>query len=256
MRRTLVTLTCLTLSATSFASGDFSEKDIDKSLSAAQRLIQQGKPDVAIHEKIDPIIEHFRALHSAPDEKVYSAHSMVETLIYSAMDSAAAKDSGKAPPGKVIVLTGAWSDALVLKGYALVELHKVEEAKAILKTAIALAPMNPAPWSELGNIYQNEKNWSEALDAYKQAESGAEMTEEEAGTRPMYTRALRGQAFVLTEQGRLDESEVLYRRCLTINPDDGGSKRELAYVAELRAKSGAAPANPPQTAAPPAAPQP
>ena len=161
---------------------------------------------------------------------------MVEPLIYSTMDAAAAKDTGNTPPSEVLVLTGAWSDALVLKGYALVELRKVEEAKATLKDAIGLAPMNPAPWSELGYIYQNEKSWSEALDAYRQAETGAQMTEDEAGHRPLYARALRGQAFVLTEQGQLDESEALYRKCLAINPDDGGAKQELAYISGLRSR--------------------
>jgi tetratricopeptide (TPR) repeat protein len=152
------------------------------------------------------------------------------------MDIAAAKEHGTAAPKQAVVVSGAWADALQLKGFALVELHRTDDAKAAFNEAIALAPLYPAPWSELGNIYQTEKNWPEATKAYEQAENGAELVEDKDAGRPFYRRALRGQAFVLTEQGRLDESEALYRKCLAIDAEDSGAKRELDYIAELRAK--------------------
>ncbi len=53
----------------------------------------------------------------------------------------------------------------------------------------------------------------------------------------MLTRAWRGKGFVLTEQGKLDESEALYRKCLALDADDGGAKRELEYIQSLRNKA-------------------
>jgi len=40
----------------------------------------------------------------------------------------------------------------------------------------------------------------------------------------------------LTEQGKLNESEANYRRCLTLDPSDQKSKDELTYIAQLRQK--------------------
>jgi tetratricopeptide (TPR) repeat protein len=231
-----VLLSCSALWAAAADARELSAKEINKRLSEAQRLIQQGKADVAIHDKLDPIIESYRSQYTKPDQKVYSAHSMMETLVYSAIDAGAAKEAGTAAPAQIVVLDGGWSDALSLKGFALVELEKLGEAKAAYEQALAVAPLNSAAWSELGNIYQNAKQWPEATHAFEEAESSANLVMEDNPHRPLYARALRGKAYVLTEQGRLDESEALYQKCLTINPDDTHAKSELDYIAGLRAK--------------------
>jgi len=226
----------LALGATRAFAQTLSDKDIATHLSTAQHLVDQGIPDTAIRDHLDPVIAFYRSQHTHFDQKVYSAHSRAEALIYLAMDTAMSKEDGAAAPEKVRVLNGSWSDALQLKGYALVELQRFEDAKTVLKEEIDLAPMNSAPWSELGNIYQNEKNWTEALAAYEHAENAAEVNKEEDPHRPLYTRALRGKAFVYTDQGKLNDSEALYRQCLTLNADDSNAQYELAYIAGLRAK--------------------
>ncbi len=239
MRRRALLL-CLLLQATSQAA-QLTPAEVSKQLTAAQRMIQQGIPDKAISKYLDPIIASYRQQHADPGEKIYSAHNMVETLIYTTMDGAASKDGGTPPPKRVTVVTGDWSDALELKAYALVELHRFDEARATLKAAIELAPLYALPWEELGNLYQNEKDWPHALEAFESAENAATLVEDDDSHRPLYARALRGKAFVYTEQGKLDESEALYRQCLTLNPDDGGAKRELAYIEGLRKQHPSAP---------------
>lgn len=209
-------------------------------LAIAQRLIAQGIPDTAIREHLDPLIASYERQYAHSGKTVYSARTMPESFMYAVLD--AVPESAPGQPARdqrvksdVVVVDGGWSDALETKGYALFELHHYDEAEATLREALRLAPLYSTAWSELGNLYQSQKKWPEAMEAFRQAQNAADMVKEDDPHRPHYTRALRGQGFVLTEQGRLDDSEALYKECLALDPDDGHAKNELAYIAELRA---------------------
>jgi tetratricopeptide (TPR) repeat protein len=166
---------------------------------------------------------------------VYVTHGMEETILYMGMAVAADEKSGSKRGS--IAIPGSWTDALVMKAYALVELRRPDEAKVALKRAIELSPLYPPPWIELGALYQQQKDWPAAMDAYQHAEDGAGFMEEGAAKTANLTRSWRGKGFVLTEQGKLDESEALYKKCLALNADDGGAKRELEYIRSLRDKA-------------------
>jgi Flp pilus assembly protein TadD len=130
----------------------------------------------------------------------------------------------------------AWADAYYLKGYALVELRRSEDAKVALERAIHLSPFNSQYLSELANIYQDEKNWPKAFDLYSEAEAFATFspsTREKLDT----ARAKRGQGYVLTELGRLDEAEAKYKECLAMDPNDAKAQHELEYIRAVRATS-------------------
>jgi tetratricopeptide (TPR) repeat protein len=211
-------------------------------LEAGRNLLMKGLPAEAIRQYFDPVILKFSQANQDPDVQVYAAHSMQETLMYTAMAAATGKDKsgGKS---KSIVVDGTWTDALEMKAYALAELGRIDEAKNVLLQAIALSPEYPTPWIELGSDYQTEKNWPAAMDAYQHGEDAADLLDDGALKTEKLTRALRGKAFVLTELGRLDESEALYKRCLSMNPDDGMARHELDYIAHLRENQAQKPAD-------------
>jgi Flp pilus assembly protein TadD len=54
------------------------------------------------------------------------------------------------------------------------------------------------------------------------------------------TRAWRGKAYCLVEQGHLDEAEQLYHKCLELDPNDSKAKNELKYIASKRRQARAA----------------
>ncbi len=190
-------------------------------------------PAEAIRQYFDPVIQKFSQSNQHPDVQVYAAHSMQETLMYTAMAAVAGKDKSTGKT-KSIVVDGTWTDALEMKAYALTELGRMDEAKIVLQQAIALSPEYPTPWIELGSDYQTEKNWPAAMDAYQHGEDAANFLDDGDFKTEKLTRALRGKAFVLTELGRLDESEALYKRCLSMNPDDGMARHELDYIEHMR----------------------
>jgi len=235
------------------AAQQLSESEIGKLLDKGKRVLIQGMPDTAINQYFDPIIASYERQYANEKRTIYVSHSMEETFLYMGLSSAVNEKSGS--KNGAIAIQSLWTDALELKGYALVELNRPDEAKPVLNRAIELSPFYPGPAAELGNIYQNEKNWPAALDAYGKSETGANLMEDGEAKTKLLTRAWRGQAYVLTEQGKLDESEALYRKCLELNPNDGNAKRELEYIASLRAKTTPPPA-PGPAAAPTAAPTP
>jgi tetratricopeptide (TPR) repeat protein len=218
-----------------FCAETLSDKQIDQLLDEGRRVIAQGIPDTAIKKDIDPVIAEFERRYAKETRVIYVTHGLAESIVYMGMSGVADGKSGK--KRGAIAIQGSWTDALVMKGYALFELRRPDEGKSVLRRAIELSPLYPPPWNELGALYQQEKDWPAALDAYQNAEDGTQFMAEGAEKTAMLTRAWRGKGFVLTEQGKLDESEALYKKCLALDADDGGAKRELEYIQSLRNKA-------------------
>jgi tetratricopeptide (TPR) repeat protein len=110
------------------------------------------------------------------------------------------------------------------------------EAKSAVKLAIELSPFNSRYLSELGEMYQLEKNWPKAKETFEAAEenaglSPAELKGDELG------RARRGLGYVFVELGKLEEAEKKYQQCLAADPHDTRAARELEYVRGLQTKT-------------------
>jgi len=211
-----------------------SQEQADQLLEKALQSIEAGNPQTAIDQFLDPLIVDFERMVTLEGPQLYSANTMGEAILYSALNAAVARKGET--PRDATVLGGAWSSALHLKGYALIDLERYEEAKATLRHGLEIAPMNPALWNELGAILQLEMNWPEALHAYEQGESNAGLFQgpDRKRVNPLLTRALRGQGYVLIETGELKKAEKIYKRCLKLDPNDALAQKELVFIADLR----------------------
>jgi len=206
-----------------------------QTLAAAGRMIAEGNPSKAIVQYLDPIIEQFES-HRVPSGTVrYSANSLSESVFYSVLGVGGEATARSGPARQVVVLDGVWSSALHLKGYALIEAERFDEAKVVLRHGTEVAPMNPLIWNELGAVLQLEEDWPAALHAFEQGAVAAELVFDDASgeVNTYLTRALRGQGYVLIETGKLDEARALYEQCLKLDPDDRGAQKELNYIAGL-----------------------
>ncbi len=190
--------------------------------------LSKGHPQSALDRYFDPIIKRYERAHPPSATQVYCARTPAETLLYLGMAASEKKSA--------VALSSVWADALFYKAYAMVDLARAAEARPLFERALALSPKNARYLSELANGYQVEKNWPKSLELYQAAESATEFSPDSAKATEL-GRALRGQAYVLVELGRLDEAEALYRRCLRLDPDDKTAQRELDYVASQRAKT-------------------
>lgn len=131
-----------------------------------------------------------------------------------------------------IALNSEWSDALYLKAYAYIDLGDLENAKIYLNKALVLAPKNARYLSELGHIYQTEKNWSQAKATFTQAVEAAESFSPDPIKQFELVRAI---SFALVEAGHLTEAETILKECLAIDPKDSKTQSELKYVRSLMA---------------------
>lgn len=197
-----------------------------KLLEEARTLIDGKKPQAAI-EKCEKVIALFKAHYANTKEKIYCARTSAESLGYLLK---AASDKQNA-----IALSSTWADAYFMKGYALQESGRMAEAKSAVQRALELSPWSSHYLSELGNIYELEKNWDKAKEAFAAAEEHAPLSPDDAKADEL-GRARRGTAYVLVELGRLDEAEKKYQQCLKENPNDKKATDELKYVRGLKAK--------------------
>jgi Flp pilus assembly protein TadD len=189
-------------------------------------LIRDKKPAEAI-VVLDRTIAAEAARHSGETRQIYCAHTPEETLLYTAT---AAKDRKSA-----IVIEPTWCQSIFLKGFALIDLNRPDEARPLFEQAVAMAPMNSQFLAELGEWHKGHREWDRAYALFEKALEGAIFSTPDIRNTHK-TRALRGMAFVLIEQGKLDEAERRLRECLQIDPNDPGAKNELQYIREQRGR--------------------
>jgi len=200
-------------------------------LKQARDLARAHQEQAAIGH-LDQAIALYEARYAGETRHIYCARNTTESILYAA-NAAATKD-----PAGVLVLTPYWSEAYFLKGYVLDGLGRYDEARPWLAKAYALSPANAQYLSELGYNLRMHKDWAQSLAAYRKAEDASEFSPEPLKKHDL-GRALRGQALALSGQGRYDESEKLYLRCLELDAGDAIARRELDEMRRLRAASGA-----------------
>lgn len=193
----------------------------------ATALIKQGKATEAV-SILDEVIAAEEASHKGEIRMTFAARSMTEALLYSGMAATQKKSA--------IVLNDTWALGYFLKGFALVDLNRGDEAKTWFDKAIALAPMNAQFLAERGEWHKNRKDWGSAYADFESASTAAEFSPDDVKTIEK-GRALRGMAFVRIEQGELREAEKLLKQALKLDPKDAGARNELEYIKSLRGRT-------------------
>lgn len=198
-----------------------------KPIDEAWRLISDKKPGEAI-VALDRVIAKEAKRHKRDRRQIYCAHSPEETVMYVGMGAVGKRDT--------VVLDPTWCTAIFLKAFALIDLNRSDEAKPLFDRAVAMAPMNSQFLSELAEWHKSRRQWGTAFSLFERASAAAELSRKEVRTGHK-GRALRGMGFVLIEQGKLDEAELLFHQALELDPNDAGARRELQYIEEQRQRA-------------------
>lgn len=196
-------------------------------LEAAARLLRAHQPQ-AVVDRLAPVIAAYDADLAHEARRIYCGESPQETLLYLAM---AAKDKVSA-----VAIAPGYCTALYMKGYALVDLGRVAEAKAIYERLLTLAPMYAQYQTEYGQLIRLEKDWPRMLDICTRSAAAAKIADPQIRVF-QEGAALRCQGYALIEMQRWDEAEARYRQALVLDPNDAKAKNELTYIAEQRAKA-------------------
>lgn len=196
-------------------------------LQAAARSVRAHQPQAAI-DILTPVLAAYDADHANETRRIYCGMSVQETLLYLTMAAHDKVAAVAVPPG--------YCTALYLKGYALVDLGRVAEAKAIYERLLVLAPRYAQYQTEYGQLIRLEKDWPRMLAICTKAGEAAAIAD--PAIRPMQQgAALRCQGYALVELHRYDEAEKRYRDALALNANDAVAQHELVYIAQQRAKA-------------------
>jgi tetratricopeptide (TPR) repeat protein len=175
----------------------------------------------------DKAIAYYEGTYRRNGVIAYAARSAPESLFYAVL--------GPKEKTSVHVYGIDWSLAYFLKGFALVDLHRIPEARAAYDAAIQLSPRNSAYLSERAETDIAERHWQSALEIFQRALDTAEISPPDRKTAET-TRALRGMAFAQIELGNLDAAKALHERVLQLEPGNEKSLHELRYIQQQKAR--------------------
>ena len=207
------------------------DPNASKLLAEGMSTLKSRKPADAIGY-FDKVIAIFEAKFKGDHTKFFCVRTSAETLVY-LTQSLSSKSSEKTVAR---VVSSDWAYAHYFKAYALIELGRLREAKLSLERALAFSPRNAQFLLELANVYHREKNWTQALETLRFAETSAREFSPPKIKDTELARSWRGIGYVFIELNRLDEAEKMYQQCLELDKNDLKALAELDYIRNLRAK--------------------
>lgn len=202
-------------------------KAADDRIDRAYALMKAGNQTGAI-AILDSMIAEFEKAHPAnPDLMVFSASNLTQTIYYSGI-TAALKKNG-------VVVDGDWAMAYFLKGFALIDLNRADDAFPYLDKAVALSPGDAQFLAERGEWYKSHRQWDKAFTDFKAAVDASAFSDDSMKAKHK-SRGLRGMGFVRIEQGDLKQAEKLFKQSLEVEPGNPGALSELEYIKSRKSK--------------------
>lgn len=187
-------------------------------------FIRDGKPAQAL-PILDGVIASEEALHRDEKRVIYSARTLTEAMVYAGLAASQKKSA--------VVVDDTYAMGYFIKGFALIDLNRPDEAKPLFDRALALAPMNSQFLAERGEWFKTRKDWARAYEDFEAASAAAEFADE--SSKSSYRRrAWRGMAYARIEEGRIEEARELLQKCMKLEPDDEKCQHELDYIASLK----------------------
>jgi tetratricopeptide (TPR) repeat protein len=198
----------------------------DSVLDRALDAITSGQPAKAI-EIVEPAIAAYEKTYSTEKRRIYCDVAPAQTIAALAQAAADKTDA--------VALDSTYCSLLYAKAFALVDIGNLAEGETAFSRLVELAPFNSRYVFELANTRRTTHRFDLALQGYEKAAALANLAP--AGREnPERAAAWRQIGWIYVEQGKWDEAEAMYRKCLTLDPKDEKSKAELGYIAEHRPK--------------------
>ena len=192
-------------------------------VSAATRITQSGDLKAA-EQQLQAPLAYCRTQRDTPGRRAlaFSRRQQYEQYVAEHADGM---------PTEWLDITCA--SALQQLAYIRVEQRRFEDAIVVLEEAMALAPLDPESFNEMGVALIQLRRPKEALDFYERALALIDRDSVSIKSRPV---ALRGIGFTLIELGELKKARATFEHVLEIQPNDPKSLNELAYIDAMEAR--------------------
>lgn len=183
---------------------------------------------------VEPVVV---ALQDRQKEKnAVCADDAAQSLALMVMQATASDKLPKEQRRDAVAVDSAFCLAPFLKGFALIDLHRWDDAEPMLRLASESAPLNAQYRNEYAEWFKAMKQWQKAHDVFAEAYDLGQWESDEGARKFNQARALRGMGFTEIEMGDLDKAEESFRKSLELIPNHEGAKSELQYIANLRKK--------------------
>lgn len=209
--------------APALAAEPLSQEAVTAAVDAAFNEIVAGQPAKAI-KSVEPVIAHFDAMQAS------NPHACAQTSDQAA--ALALLENGKS--GRKVTIVGIdYCSGYFIKGFALIDINRPDEAFPWLQLAHDRAPLHAHFTNELAEWHKARRQWQRAYDLFREASNSADEADEQS--RNSYkARALRGMGFTRIETGDLNEAEALFKASLKLEPGSNAAISELEYIRSLR----------------------
>ncbi len=211
-------------------------------LDADQKVVDAAQ--AAVHARgVTALKDFVSALRAVLDHAPHPYHEIEErpgVIYFRTNDSAKAQRftlmrAAAATMGRkslsIVNLADPYPEAAFLMGSYDNETSQFAAAMVVLDEGLALEPDYANLISEKAATVSMLNRHEESLAIYAKGLA----TIDPLTVDWVKARFLRGEGFQLTELGRYDEAEKVYRESLKLEPGHGGALHELAYIAQVRA---------------------
>ena len=124
-----------------------------------------------------------------------------------------------------------YSKAFQDLAYIAIERRDLKSALEYLDRALTLEPDQVTSMQEKAYLFARQGRYQEAYDLYMKSFSVRQWASDK-----QRAKALRGAGASLIDLGKLDESEVMFKRSLELEPGNSVALNELGYISDLKRK--------------------
>lgn len=190
---------------------------------AGLAAIRAKNPARAV-ELMKPLLVDFEKRYAGEKRHIFCAVNASQSKAYMS-DAAATKQ-------EAVAIEPDWCRAQYIRGYALVDLGKTDDALAAFQRLTELAPKNSRYLNELGYILADKKKYEEAAKAYQRSLAVTDLSPDDTDQERCV--AYRGIGYNMAKLGKLDDAEAAYRNCLAIGVDSDEVQDALDDLDEQR----------------------
>lgn len=190
---------------------------------AGMAAIRAKNPGRAL-EMMKPLLADFETRYAGEKRHIFCAVNSNQQKAYLSDAAAARVDAVTVEPD--------WCRAQYVRGYALIDLGKMDDALAAFRHLTDLAPKNSRYLNELGYVLADQKKYADAAKAYQRSLAAIDLSPDNYDQEKCV--AYRGIGYNMAKLGKLDDAEAAYRNCLAIGIDSDEVQNALDDLDEQR----------------------